>query len=121
MAKYVTVDDVNSYLGISGSDTLIGSLILGAEALFDTLAGTNGIESKSRTQDIKLGYADSQYDEGRVFYLNAVNITALTTINGVSQGTIDVDYTVSLQKVELKNYVAIPSTFPYRYRVVFSA
>lgn len=118
--KYTTLAKLNEYLGTSGIDALVTSIWESAEALFDTLIGTT-LESSSRTQHFPVWYTDCLYEEWRIFYLNAQNITAVATVNGVSAGVLNIDYTIETQKLELKNWVNRPSTFPYRYTVAYTA
>lgn len=118
--KYTTLAKLNEYLWTSGQDTLITSIWEGAEALFDTLIGTT-LEVSSRTDIFNVGYSDCTLHEWRIFYLNAQNIIDITTINGVDIWTLDTDYVIENQKLELRYGVSIPSTFPYRYKVVYTA
>lgn len=119
--KYTTTASINAYLGTSGIDALLTQLAEGAEALFDTLTG-DGIETKTHTDYFDMGYyRQNPYNEGRVFYLPAVNVTAVTSVNGVSAGTIDVNYAIFGSKLELQYPVSMPTTFPYKYKVIYTA
>ena len=119
--KYTTTASINAYLGTSGIDALITQLAEGAEALFDTLVG-DGIESKVRTDYFDIGYyRQNPCNEGRVFYLQSINPTAVTSVNGVSAGTIDVNYSLIGSKLELQYPVSMPTAFPYKYKVIYTA
>lgn len=43
----------------------------------------------------------------------------MTTVLGVSPGTINVDYTIIGRRIEFKEYKGIPSTFPQRIPIVY--
>lgn len=119
--KYTTLASLNAYLGTSGVDTLLTQLGDGAEALFDKLTG-EGIETGTRTAIFDIGYyKQNPYKEGRVFYLPSINPTAVSTVNGASAGTIDVNYALIGSKLELQYPVSMPSSFPYKYKIVYTA
>ena len=118
--KYTTLDNLNTYLGTSGVDSLMTLTWELAESLFDTLVWW-GIESKNHTQVFKAWYSGNTYHEGRIFYLSANNITSITTIGWVSAGTIDVDYVIDLQRLEFESARSFPNNFPYQYKIVFVA
>ena len=57
----------------------------------------------------------------RVFDLGAYKPTAVTTVNGASAGTIDVDYIITGNRLEFKDTKTAPTTFPFRFRIVYTA
>lgn len=122
--RYVSVADVNSMLGISGEDTLVESLIKGAESLFDGLAGISGLEERAVVEDHPLEPSNVRpEDRGRLFYLKqpAPKTSAAVTVNGVSAGTHGTDYEISGNRMEFAVPVARPESFPYRWRVAYTA
>jgi len=119
--KYTTLSSLNAYLGTSGIDALITQLWESAEALLDTLIG-DGIESKTHTDIFKVWYYSANpCKEGRVFYLWSINPTAVTSVNGTSAGTIDVDYILNGTMLEFKNTWNTPVSFPYHFKIVYTA
>lgn len=121
---YVTTAEVKTHLSISGSsqDALIDALIDGAESLFNSLIGTDSLISSAHTEDFDIDDANvSFYKRNRLFYLGAYKPTAVTTVNGVSAGTLDQDYIITGNTLELKETPSIPTTFPYRIRIVYTA
>lgn len=119
--RYVTTAEVNTLLGISGEDTLIDSLIDGAEALFDNLIGSEaGLITSTKTEVFA---AEDQTKpaakRNRVFDLGTYKPTAITTINGAAPGTLNVDYTLTRQRLEFKEVPNPPSAFPFVYTIVY--
>lgn len=121
--QYITIAEANALLGISGQDALVSTLIDGASQLFDTLLGADGnLVSTYRSEYHALNRPGVySYEQSTVFYLRNKNPTAVATINGVSVGTIDVDYIIEGQKLTLKTPATGPTDFPYRYKVVYTA
>ena len=118
--KYVTLSELNSYLGTSGEDTLITTLWNYAESVFDTLIG-QVLEEWHVTQYFPYWYSEGNYPEGRVFWLNSTRIIDIVTINGTDPGTKDTDYIIEWRRLELKNTVTTANTFPFRYTIVYNA
>ena len=49
--RYITLSEMNSFLGISGEDSHITSLIEGAESIFDTLIKSElGLLTSTKTE-----------------------------------------------------------------------
>lgn len=119
--RYVTIADTNTFLGKSGEDTLIYQLIVNAEALFDNIISSKtGLISSTKTEDFPIFDKDLRAENtGRVFWLRTHYPTSITTVNAVSPGTLDVDYTLERTRLEFKNAVAVPNAFPYRYRIAY--
>jgi len=118
--KYVTLSELNSYLGTSGEDSLITTLWNYAEGVFDTLIGQDLVAWHVK-QYFPCGYTEGNYEEGRVFWLNRTNIIDIVTINGTEPGTKDTNYIIEWRRLELKNTLATPNTFPYRYTIVHNS
>lgn len=122
--RYVSVADANSMLGTSGEDTLVEAVIIGAEALFDTVAGISGLQERAVTEDHPTEPTNVRpEDAGRVFYLAqpAPKTSAAVTVNGVSLGTHGTDYEISGNRLELAVPVSRPTAFPYRWRIAYTA
>lgn len=118
MAKYITTAEASAFTGAPDNATL-ASILLGAEALFDTLIGSaTGILTSTKTE---IHPVANVRDNGRVFFLKTHKPTAITTINGASPGTIDVDYTLDGQKLEFDEFITAPTSFPYRYKIVYTS
>lgn len=121
--RYVSTAEVKSYLGITSAryDTVLGMIIETCENIFDGL-----IESKHGlfTETITEYHDPAEYStsqQGRVFFLKAHNPTAVTSINGVSPGALNTDYTLNGRRIELKNSITFPTTFPYKWPIVYTA
>jgi len=118
MAKYITTAEASAFTGAPDNSTL-ASILLGAEALFDTLIGSaTGILTSTKTE---IHPVANVRDNGRVFFLKTHKPTAITSINGASPGTIDVDYTLDGQKLEFDEFISAPTSFPYRYKIVYTS
>jgi hypothetical protein len=123
--RYLDKAELKLLLDISGTgqDTLLDAIIESAESIFDTLiAQPSGLISSSHTEDFAVNDTSKPWtDRNRVFELGAYKPTAVTTINGVSAGTIDVDYILDGQRLEFKDTKEGPTAFPYRFRIVYTA
>lgn len=116
MAKYITTAEASAFTGAPDNATL-ASVLLGAEALFDTLIGSEtGILTSTKTE---YHPAENKANNGRIFYLKTHKPTTITTVNGASPGTVDVDYTIEGQKLEFDEFISAPTAFPYRYKIVY--
>ena len=123
--RYITNTDIKLLLDITGSaqDTLLDMLIGAAESIFDNLIGEDsGLLTSSKTEDFPIDDTNLPYDDrNQVFNLGHIYPTAITSINGLSMGTVDVDYTITRQRLELKQPKTAPTAFPYRWRVVYTS
>lgn len=123
--RYLDKADLKLLLDISGTgqDNLLDAIIESAESIFDALIGQeSGIISSSHTEDFAVNYQNKPWaDMNRVFDLGAYKPTAVTTINGVSAGTIDVDYILDGQRLIFKDAKTAPTAFPFRFRIVYTA
>lgn len=121
--RYVTLVEIKAYAGITGSgnDTLLTMLWESAELYFDQLIGSpTGLIASAKTEvhDPK-DYGGPE--TGHVFYLKTYRPTAITTIAGLSPGTINVDYTLAGRKLTMKTGVSMPSAFPYTWTIVYTS
>ncbi len=117
---YITLPEIQNFIGVSDNETLLNIMWETAESIFNNLIRSSGLTSGSKTdyfsvEDFAPGVA------GRIFYLKNYNPTAVTTINGVSPGTVNVNYTLVGRRLEFALPVELPSTFPYRYTLVYTA
>lgn len=120
--KYITTAEGKAILGISGEDTLVESLVEGASNLIDTLIASTGLETSVKSEFHALDRHDvTPSKRSTVFYLKTKNPTAVTSINGVSVGTINVDYIIEGQKLTLKDPATAPTAFPYNYKIVYTS
>lgn len=123
--RYLDKADLKLLLDISGTgqDNLLDAIIESAESIFDALIGQeSGIISSSHTEDFAVNDQNKPWaDMNRVFDLGAYKPTAVTTINGVSAGTIDVDYILDGQRLIFKDSKTAPTAFPFRFRIVYTA
>ncbi len=118
MAKYITTAEASAFTGAPDNATL-ASVLLGAEALFDTLIGSaTGLIAGSKTE---YHPAENKANNGRIFYLKTHKPTVITTVNGASPGTEDTDYTIEGQKLEFADFISAPTSFPYRYKIVYTS
>jgi len=82
---YITTAEANTYLGTSGEDTLIASLILSAETLFNHFINSSGLAQATYTEKYRYPLGGFTMENmGRVFYLDNINPTALTSVDGVA-------------------------------------
>jgi hypothetical protein len=121
--RYVTTAEVNLVLGTSGEDSLIDTLIDGAEALFDGLIGSEtGLISSVKTEDFAVDDTSKPRDlRNRVFDLGTYRPTAVATINGASAGVLDTDFTLTGQRLEFRDFQQTPNVFPFRFRIVYTS
>lgn len=120
--RYVNLTELNNFLGTSGIDSTVTDIGESAEALLDTLIGTVGLEQRTGiTEYFKPGYSPVYDEEGSVFYLKNTPITDVTKVNGVDPGTINTDFIVEVNRIELKTPVSPTNTFPYRYTIEYTA
>lgn len=121
--KYITTAEAKALLGLSGEDDLIGTLIEWASKLFDTLIWSSySLDSSEKSEFHALYRPDvSDCEQGTVFYLRTINPTAVSTINGVSVGAIDVGYILEGQKLTLKDLVTMPTGFPNKHKITYTS
>ncbi len=116
MGRYVTTSEVSDFTGAPDNATL-GAVIDGVESLFDMLIGSeSGLITGNKTEYHPV---EDKANNGRIFYLKTLLPTTITTVNWVSAGTLDTHYTLEGQKLEFKDYVASPTVFPFRYKIVY--
>ena len=118
MPAYVTTSEVSDFTG-APNDTTLSAIIDGVESLFNGLIGSEtGLLTSIKTEQHEM---NTNRGNGRIFYLKTLKPTAITTINGISPGTINVNYTIVGQKLENELAVTTPTAFPYRYTVVYAS
>jgi len=118
MGMYVTTSEVSALTG-APNDSTLSAVIDGVESLFNGLIGSEtGLITSTKTEYHPV---ENKCDNGRVFYLKTFLPTSVTTINAVSPGTLDTDYTITGEKLELKDYATTPTVFPYRYKIVYTS
>lgn len=117
---YVTTESVNVYLGTSGEDPLIASLIASAESLFNHLINSNGISQATFTEKYRypLGGFHSE-NMWRVFYLDNINPTSVTEVDGVAISSGN--YYLEWRKLTLKTAVSYQQTFPHLNTIKYVA
>lgn len=117
---YVTTESVNVYLGTSGEDPLIASLIASAESIFNHMINSNGLSQATFTEKYRypLGWFHSE-NIWRVFYLDNINPTALTSVDGVALSSWD--YYLEGRKLTLKTAVSYQQTFPHLNTIIYTA
>ena len=119
MGRYITIAEANTYIGTSGEDAVIATLIDWAEALFDTMIGSEtGLLTSEKTEVHPVNYRSFP---GKIFWLKTWNPTVITTVNSVAVWTVNVNYTIDGTRLELKDAQPIPTTFPYRFTVVYTS
>jgi hypothetical protein len=118
---YLTVSEVNAYLGTSGEDALIQVLIDGAKSIFDIQIGSkDGLEQAT--------YVDERYNSpiicsdgpGYRLVIKRHNPTSITDIDDVAlvDGT---DYIIQKRVIRLLNFPASVNTFPYQHEITYVA
>lgn len=117
---YVTTEAVNLYLGTCGEDPLIASFIASAESIFNHLINSSGLGTATYTEKYRypLGGFHSE-NIWRVFYLDNINPTALTSVDGVAVSSWD--YYLEGRKLTLKNSVSYQQTFPHLNTIIYTA
>lgn len=123
MPRYTTASDVISYgIGSAAETTLISNLIDNAEALLDNLLGSKtGLISSNKTEYFPYNLNQPYEKRGKVFFLKTIYPTAIVSIDGVSPGTPGVDYLLEAQRLELKESVTMPNTFPYKTKIIYTS
>lgn len=122
-SKYVSTAEVKQYLGINTAkyDSTLAMLIETCEGIFDGLIGSQtGLIENTKTEYHRVDDYSTQ-QQGTIFFLKTHNPTAITTYGGVAAGTRNVDYTLRGRRLELKNTLAFPSTFPYQWAIVYTS
>jgi len=123
MGKYITPEEVQSFIG-PDCDSLNAELLVGmSEALFNRLINSeNGLISSEKTEyfDPKRDFG-SPSKVGKVFLLRTYKPTAITSVNGVSPGTANVNYTLIGRRLEFEFAKEYTTTFPNRYTVVYTS
>lgn len=117
---YVTTEAVNLYLGTCGEDPLIASFIASAESIFNHLINSSGLSTATYTEKYRypLGGFHSE-NIWRVFYLDNINPTALTSVDGTAVSSWD--YYLEGRKLTLKNSVSYQQTFPHLNTIIYTA
>lgn len=117
---YVTTESVNVYLGTSGEDPLIASLIASAESLFNHLINSSGLSQTTFTEKYRYPLGGFQSENmWRVFYLDNINPTALTSVDWIAVSSWD--YYLEGRKLTLKNSVSYQQTFPHLNTIIYTA
>ena len=117
MSNYITSSELQSFLGVTIPEPQALLLTDMCESFFNQIIWSDGLLSSTKT-----AYFDSKevYKHGgAVLYSPTYKPTAVTSINGVSAGTIDVDYTILGRKITFKDYLTVPTTFPERLSMVY--
>ncbi len=94
-----------------------------SEALFNRLINSDsGLISSTKTEyfDPRTDFG-SQSKVGKIFLLKTYRPTVITSINGVSPGTANVDYTLVGRRLEFQYGKDYSSVFPFRYTVVYTS
>lgn len=115
---------MNTLLGTSGEDTLLTSLIAGAESLFNGLVNadpTSGLISASYVDTFREEDFPNIKKRGIVFFLRQKHPTAVSTVNGVSAGTIDVNFILKGQRLEFETAKDPGTTFPFGWKIAYTA
>lgn len=120
MSNYILKEDLNSFLWIDIDSVQAQLIVDTAETIFNQLIGSDWLVQSQKTEyfydwDFGLGKI------GRVFFLKTYNPTVITTINGTSPGTINVNYTLIGRRLELEYAKEFPTTFPRRHTVVYTS
>ncbi len=120
MSNYISKEEINSFIGVDMGAINTQLIADTAETIFNELIGSDGLLASSKTEyfydgDFGLGKI------GRVFFLRTYNPTVITTINGVSPGTVNVDYTLIGRRLEFEFAKDKPTTFPVRYTIVYTS
>jgi len=117
---YVTTESVNVYLGTSGEDPLIASLIASSESLFNHLINSSGLSQATFTEKYRYPLGGFQSENiWRVFYLDNINPTALTSVDWIAVSSWD--YYLEGRKLTLKNSVSYQQTFPHLNTIIYTA
>lgn len=118
MSRYISPSEVAAFIGAKNDSTL-EAVINGVEGLFDTLiASDTGLIESTKTEYHPI---TNTKNTGRIFYLNTHRPTEVTTVNGVAPGTINVNYTLTGEKLELAIATTPPTAFPIRHTIVYKS
>jgi len=117
MAQYISSSELQSFLGVTIPEPQALLLVDMCESFFNQIIGSDGILTSTKT-----AYFDSSEvfkHGGMVLYSPTYKPTSVTSINAVSPGTIDVDYTIVGRKITFKDTLTVPTTFPERLTMVY--
>lgn len=121
MANYVSVSEINTVLGTSWEDTLIGVLNNSAESILNSLIGTTWLNSWDITE--KINYPTFRNDfwmfPWRVLYVQWVNPTVVKSVDWVTLTSWD--YEITWNKVFLKDTMNLQTDFPYKNTIIYTA
>lgn len=111
-----------AFIGPDCDEGTACSLAEMSESLFNGYINDEaGLIESSRTQHFRERDFSRPDKVGKVFWLSYYNPTAITSINGVSAGVVNIDYTLEGKRLEKQFGVDRPVNFPYRWAVVYTA
>lgn len=123
MGNYITSSEIIGFIGTSCDEGTASLLADMSEAFFNQLINSPaGLLSSVKTE-----YFDPKRDfscpakVGKVFLLRSFKPTAITTVNGVSAGTLNTNFTLTGRRLEFEFAKDYPAAFPYRYTVVYTS
>lgn len=123
MGNYITSSEVAKFIGTSCNDGTASLLAEMSESFFNQLVNSpSGLLSSEKTE-----YFDPKRDfscaskVGKVFLLRSYKPTTITSVNGVSVGAINVNFTLTGRRLEFEYAKDLPSVFPYRYSVTYTS
>lgn len=121
MGNYISSSEVVAFVGCDSTNA--DAIVDMAEAVFNQLINS----PTSLLQSAKTEYFDPKRDfptpskVGKVFLLRTYKPTTITTINGASPGTLNTNYTLTGRRLEFEFAKDLPTSFPYRYTVVYTS
>ncbi len=119
--SYLSVPDINLYLGTSNEDALIGVILENAEQIFDDIVWWSLLEADYTEKFTYPQYVDNNWlNIGHIFYLQQINPTVIKKIDWTSV-TANTDYYLQWNKVFLKNALTYQNTFPFLNSVEYTA
>lgn len=123
MGNYITSSEVQGFIGTWCDDGTASLLADMSEAFFNQLINSDsGLLSSAKTE-----YFDPKRDFScrekvwKVFLLRSYKPTTITTVNGVSPGTLNTNFTLTGRRLEFEFAKDYPTAFPYRYTVVYTS
>lgn len=117
MSQYITSSELQSFLGVAIPEPQALLLADMCESFFNQIIWSDTLKESSKTAyfDFKEVYKHG----GAVLYSPTYKPTSVTSINGVSAGVINTDYTILWRKITFKETLTVPTTFPERLTMVY--
>ena len=121
MGKYVTVDECNTYLGLSCEDSTMSALIDSAEAMVDNYTGVDLEENATWSEEIQ--FPADMWNIGAKYakeiIVSGPNPHGTIIIDGTTIGATD--YRIYGQRLSLKDAIDYNTNWPHTNTIAFTS